>query len=576
MPHTADDLLITYGSAIRVQPDGRVSGYLVRFNDADGPDLYGTFFTRDTDYGIEDGARTPVYFNHRMPLPTRDGGELVIKKKIGEGVLRKDEHGILIDAILYNREEYEAALEAMGWSSGTASHLVDLEPDASGRGMWVRSWPLGLDASLTPTPGDPGNKVFPLRSLMSEPTPQADPQAAGEAATVATAPSDTAPTRNTPSKETSPVEENTPQVEAQQPDLQAIVTEAVRSALAEREQAEPAVRAAGIAVPAIIVKDANGETNGEKQAFRAWLAGQQVRTTMVGGTDANGGYAVPTEYSQDIVAALTNMSYLRRAGARVIALSGTDSFKVPSLTYASAATLTAESAAYTQSEPTMGEIEFNPYKYGRISKVSEELLADSRFDVWGQILAPDFAQSFAAAENAAFTTGTGSSQPQGVVTGATAGVTPTNGTSNVTSISTFDHILALYFALDYKYRDNAKWMMNDATLKIIRQMKDGANAYLSFVPVANQTVNGAAGLELQLLGKPVIINNSMATPAASARTILFGDFSYYWIADWAGLSMQRLNELYAANGHVGFRAFRRFDGNVVLAEAIQAFVQSAS
>lgn len=350
---------------------------------------------------------------------------------------------------------------------------------------------------------------------------------------------------------------------------------------AAAKSAEPEVKTGGVAVPAIITnpsKDSSAEAE-----FKAFLRGMPVKAALNEGTNSQGGYAVPAQYSNDLVRPLTDLSYLRLAGARVINVQGTDAFHVPSLTYASAASLTSEAASYTEAEPTMGEVLFQPWKLTRLSKVSEELAADSRFDLWGQILNPDFAQSFATAENSYFTTGTGTSQPSGVVTGATSSVF-TEATGNTTSV-TADGIISTFFTLDYKYRQNAVWMMNDATLQLVRKLKDSQNRYLFEMnpftsPGMTQigAAQGPAGVTSSgmLLGKPVITNNSMATAAANAVTILFGDFSYYWIADWAGLEMQRLSELYAANGQVGFRAFRRVDAHLMLAAAIAAHKQSAT
>ena len=61
----------------------------------------------------------------------------------------------------------------------------------------------------------------------------------------------------------------------------------------------------------------------------------------------------------------------------------------------------------------------------------------------------------------------------------------------------------------------------------------------------------------------------MPTIAADAKTIAFGDFSYYWIADRQGRSFKRLNELYATTGQVGFLASERVDGKLILSEAVK-------
>lgn len=161
-------MLIAFGdNSIKQLPNGKIGGLLVRFSSDKDPDLAGEFFTKATDFNIEDGAKTPLYFNHRMPLPLPRGGEVVVKEKIGEGKLFKNDDGILIEAILYNRKKYEKALLAMGWSSGTASHLVDKEK--VGKAYHIKTWPLGLDASITPEPCEPRNGVYDCKSVKFAP-----------------------------------------------------------------------------------------------------------------------------------------------------------------------------------------------------------------------------------------------------------------------------------------------------------------------------------------------------------------------------------------------------------------------
>ena len=79
-----------------------------------------------------------------------------------------------------------------------------------------------------------------------------------------------------------------------------------------------------------------------------------------------------------------------------------------------------------------------------------------------------------------------------------------------------------------------------------------------------------------LLGKPVRTSAFMPAIAADAKTIAFGDFSYYWIADRQGRSFKRLNELYAATGQVGFLASQRVDGKLILPEAIKVLAQKSA
>jgi HK97 family phage major capsid protein len=198
-----------------------------------------------------------------------------------------------------------------------------------------------------------------------------------------------------------------------------------------------------------------------------------------------------------------------------------------------------------------------------LSKVSEELLADSRMDVVRQVLLPDAVQAFAAAENVAFSVGTGSSQPQGIVAGGTVGVT----TASPTAI-TADEVISLYYALSHLYRSRAVWLMNDATIEAVRTLKDTTDQYL-WQP-GMQT-----GEPDRLFGRPVFPLNAMDTIAASKKVMVFGDISFFWVVDFGGFGMQRLDELYAASGQVGFRWFRRIDSRVMLSEAIQVMQMHA-
>jgi HK97 family phage major capsid protein len=187
-----EETLVTYGDEIKALPDGKIGGYLVKFSTADDPDAspQRDYFDAKTDFGFKRGTRktTPIWFNHRIPIKAANGAEIAIKEQIGEGELEILDDGVFVEAVLYNRKRYEAALAAMGWSSGTAAHLVERKPVKGAN--HVACWPLGLDASITPTPAEPRTQVIPLKSLSdntsllpplpSEPEPEADAERATE------------------------------------------------------------------------------------------------------------------------------------------------------------------------------------------------------------------------------------------------------------------------------------------------------------------------------------------------------------------------------------------------------------
>jgi len=169
------DSLVTFGDAVKALGDGKIGGYLVKFSTANDPDMTGDFFTAQTDFG--DASKSPVLYHHGLDVK-------IGKRGIGDAVLSRDEVGIWAEAQLKMRDEYERRIYGMaeagkiGWSSGTASHLV--ERKSRGKAQEITRWPLGLDASLTPTPAEPRNVAMPIKSLVDTPSLLEIPEAAQE------------------------------------------------------------------------------------------------------------------------------------------------------------------------------------------------------------------------------------------------------------------------------------------------------------------------------------------------------------------------------------------------------------
>ena len=290
----------------------------------------------------------------------------------------------------------------------------------------------------------------------------------------------------------------------------------------------------------------------------------EIRNALQEGTDSEGGYLVPDEYERTLVQALEEENVFRRL-AKVIQTSSGDR-KIPVVATKGTASWIDEDGAYTESDDSFGQVSIGAYKLGTMIKVSEELLNDSVFDLESYI-SREFARRIGAKEEEAFFTGDGSGKPLGILAssgGAETGITAASATA-----ITADELIDLFYSLKSPYRRNAVWVLNDSTIKAIRKLKDSNGQYL-WQPSLT------AGTPDTILGRPVRTSAYMPAIAASAKTIAFGDFSYYWIADRQGRSFKRLNELYAANGQVGFLASQRVDGKLILSEAIKVLAQKAS
>ena len=299
-------------------------------------------------------------------------------------------------------------------------------------------------------------------------------------------------------------------------------------------------------------------------AMRSKVPMPAVTNALQIGTDSEGGYLVPDEYERTLVEALEEENIFRQM-AKVIKTSSGDR-KIPVVASKGTASWIDEEGAFPESDDSFGQVSIGAYKLGTMIKVSEELLNDSVFDLQSYI-SREFARRIGAKEEEAFFTGDGKGKPLGVLAatgGAETGVTAASATA-----VTADELMDLYYSLKSPYRKKSVWVLNDSTIKAIRKLKDNNGQYL-WQPSLT------AGTPDMILGRPIKTSAYMPAIAAGAKTIAFGDFSYYWIADRQGRSFKRLNELFAATGQVGFLASQRVDGKMILAEAVKVLVQKAA
>lgn len=319
--------------------------------------------------------------------------------------------------------------------------------------------------------------------------------------------------------------------------------------------------------------DASGEKTGRASAayrrsfwsaMRSAAASPEVLNALQVGTDTEGGYLVPDEYEQTLVESLEEENLLRTL-AHVIQTSSGDR-KIPVVASKGTASWVDEEGAIPESDDAFAQVAIGAYKLGTMIKVSDELMADSVFDLEAYI-AREFARRIGTKEEEAFLIGDGKGKPTGLlhtVGGAEIGVTAASAAA-----LTADEMFDLYYSLKAPYRKNAVFIMHDASIKALRKLKDASGQYL-WQPSLT------AGTPDTLINRPVYTSTFMPAIKAGAKTALFGDLSYYWIADRAGRVFKRLGELYAPTGQVGFLASQRVDGKLVLPEAVKVLQQKSA
>ncbi|MEU3346412.1 phage major capsid protein [Streptomyces sp. NPDC006700] len=199
-------------------------------------------------------------------------------------------------------------------------------------------------------------------------------------------------------------------------------------------------------------------------------------------------------------------------------------------------------------------------------KLSMALLQDSAFDLetW---VPKKLGERIGRRAARAFTTGNGVNQPQGLTVGAVVGKVGANG--QTTSI-TYDDMIDLEHSVDSAYRANARYLLHDLSLKVIRKLKDSQQRPL-WVPIP------APGFPATINGFPYDLDNSMPEPGAGNKTIAFGDFKAgYVIRQVQAVQTLRLVERYAEYLQVAFLGFARMDGAIQDAAAIRLYQHASS
>lgn len=368
--------------------------------------------------------------------------------------------------------------------------------------------------------------------------------------------------------------------------LEKLIQKEERLAAAEAALDEPETR-----TPDRNPTPANIETTDEarKAAFKAWLQRgvsglnadqrqiaeramanipEEVRAQST--TTTAGGYTIPEGFLPEIVKAMKAWGPMLDPGiTRVLVTATGNPLPWPTMDDTSQkGAILAENTQISEQDITFGQKQLDAFMYtSKLIRVSYQLLQDSAFNVESEIIRPAFGERLGRIGNEHLTTGTGTGQPNGIVTASSAGITAAVG-----GAVSFDDIIDLEHSVDPAYRRSpgVRFMFNDSTLKYLRKLKDGDGNYLW------QPADARTGAPASVLAYPYSVNQDMASIGGSTKPIIFGDFNKYIVRIVRDMTMLRLTERYADYLQVGFFAFMRMDGELSDTAAIKHMVMQSA
>lgn len=295
----------------------------------------------------------------------------------------------------------------------------------------------------------------------------------------------------------------------------------------------------------------NGD-NLERKAFTDYIRSGRIEEKALAYGTTTGGVLAPEQVSTSIIEKLAEYSPVRQL-ASAISMSG-PLLQLPRLVDEVYPAPRAETAAAAEDEPSFEQIDLKPFEMAITVPVTRILLEDAQIDL-ESYLSGHIARRFGQKEAAWFINGNGTTQAEGVLTSAEIAAL------EVAQIDA-DALIDVFYNIKTGYSQRGSWLMNRATMAVVRKLKDTDGSYLWQPSIA-------ADVPPTLLGRPVLEAVDMPNVAAEATPIIFGDFqSGYTIADRVGFTTIRDELTGADNGIIKLRARRRVGGRVVLGEAL--------
>lgn len=564
--------LIFFGSEVKALGDGKVAGYLVRFGDEATPDLVGDYFTKDTDFG--DLSSSDIYYNHGLD---RKMGT----RKLGKGEIHEDDVGVWIEAQLNLRDEYEKAIyslaeqKKLGWSSGTAPHLVEREE--KGKAHFIKTWPLGLDASLTPTPAEPRNEVITLKSLSDLQQLTADPTEV-EGAGDALPPGGDAPETEQPIKES--------KMDLTQEQLDALLAEAGKAGADAAMKSLPSVNAAGVQV-------VHDEADTPFASFGMQLAAVKTATLTQGReltprlkalnikqlganelVGSEGGWLLEPSFVAELLKPMHEAGPFSSRAAKLSIGPNANGVTVRAVDETSRATGSrwggiqgyrlAEAGTKQPSLPGFRLMELRLKKYAVLCYATEELLQDTT--ALGGIIQQGASEELDFMINDDILNGPGNAGPLGIlVSGALVSVAKESGQIAATIVT--ENIFKMWSRMNPRSKGNAVWFINtDVTPQLYALSLSVGTGGMPMYMGPGSLPNAPSGA---LLGRPVVETEFNAT-LGTVGDIVLTDMSQYVMIDKDAQAASSIHVQFLTD-QVAFRFVYRADGQPKIAAPLTPY-----
>lgn len=317
------------------------------------------------------------------------------------------------------------------------------------------------------------------------------------------------------------------------------------------------------------------------QLIRNGADAQELRALYSDGGASAGSLVVPVDFYNQIYTYIEESSGVRRV-ARILTSDGGNPWTFPKTsTIAVGTQVKAQGTALAGSDPVLGTMRLDAYRYGELVKVSNQFLRDAGFPLMPYI-AEQVGYAVGRVAGSDYVNGAGSAGPNGIITAASVGATTggsliaLGGGAAVSFTGNADPLIALQHSISEPYANRGAFMMNRLTGGTLRRLKDGGNGTIgSYIWNSGNTFDGAKpGVAGVLFGSPVVYDWNFGTNGSAVKPVAFGDWSAYYIRDVGKFRFEMSSERYFDTDEVGFRGVLETDGDLIDTGAIKVLQQA--
>jgi HK97 family phage major capsid protein len=303
----------------------------------------------------------------------------------------------------------------------------------------------------------------------------------------------------------------------------------------------------------------------EKKAIRAGADTRELRSILQEDVTALGGAVVPTSFSRRLVDWLEFYSGARRLDVSHYVTPDGSALTIPVVSSHGTATLTGEGTALAENDATFSNVTLHAWKYGSLTQVSSEMIADSGVDLLA-FVAQDVARQIGRATDIGYTSGNGTAQPTGIM--PSFGIGGTAQTLS-TGIPSFANLIDLQYSIAPAYRQRgAQWFGHNTSFAKLRKVVDSTGRPM-WSPSMEQ------GEPDRLLGSECVMgpNVSAFSTAATTHSLAFGWFGGFAIRDAGSISLLRSDDFSFSQDLVTFRGLLRTDSAVIDSHSVKVMLE---